>query len=391
MSQLDESCLRQPVTLNALYVAKFCGTAATPNAMFPRRTFVTILLGILIKTTQAARHRDHTRRYSARRPAAHDLGSSFLSFGSFSIDHKAAARSQDPHELQRQFCLTVQPEASDQAPNISRVPISFHDLTFSIFCYQQQDVVSNNILSSGSWESGTGIMLLDTLQKACEKHGVPKEDAIFLDIGANIGWYSLLFAAAGYPVISFEPMQANEQLFRRSICSNSDFQQRLTYHTDMLSNAPHKNCTMFSDADNFGDGTVSCDQHLQLASTYHVREAGIDMKTLDIVLADLHHPVFMMKMDVEGYEGHVLQGATKTILQAQVPYLMFEFSYAWVKRAGGHPDNLLKALIEAGYQCSFDAFHGATFDPLVYYADPAAQESDALPNIFCVHKKMLVE
>ena len=141
----------------------------------------------------------------------------------------------------------MQPEATGQAPNTSRVPINFHDLTFSIFCYQQHDIVSDNILSSGSWESGTGIMVLDTAATACSKLGVTKEDAIFLDFGANIGWYSLLFAATGHSVISFEPMQANERLFRRSICSNPDFQQRLTYHTDMLSNAPHKNCTMLSD------------------------------------------------------------------------------------------------------------------------------------------------
>lgn len=68
---------------------------------------------------------------------------------------------------------------------------------------------------------------------------------------------------------------------------------------------------------------------------------------------------------------------------------MFEFSYAWVKKAGGRRDELLELLVEAGYQFSVDAFHGPTFDPLVHYADPAAQESEGLPNIFCVHERML--
>lgn len=359
--------------------------------MFQRGVVAILTVAFLLNTARAARHRAHTPRHPARKPAAHAHSSSLLSFGSLSHEDRAASRPKSSYELQRQFCLTIQPEATDQASNVSRTPVSFHDLAFSIFCYQQQDAVSNSILHSGSWESGTSDMLLDTVQKACNRLSIPKEDAIFLDIGANIGWYSLLFAAAGYPVISFEPMQANEQLFRRSICSNSGFQQRLTYHTDMLSSAPYKNCTMMSGDDNFGDGIVSCDQNLHLETGYHVRETGMDMTTLDIVLADLHHPVFMVKMDVEGHEGHVLQGATKTILQAQVPYVMFEFSYAWVKRAGGHPDELLNNLVEAGYHFSFDAFHGATFDPLVYYADPAAQESDTLPNLFCVHEKMLLE
>ena len=359
--------------------------------MFQRGVVATLILAVLLNTTQAARHRAHSRSHPARRPAAHAHSSSLLSFGSLSHEDHAASRPNNPYELQREFCHTIKVEATDQNPNFSKTSISFYDLAFSMFCYQQQDAVSNSVLNSGSWESGTGVMLLDTVQKTCNKLGIPKEAAIFLDIGANIGWYSLLFAAAGYPVISFEPMQANEQLFRRSICSNSDFQQRLTYHTDMLSNAPHKNCTMISDDNNIGDGIVSCDQHLHLETGYHVRETGMYVTTLDIVLADLRRPVFMVKMDVEGHEGHVLSGATKTILQAQVPYLMFEFNYAWVKRAGGHPDKILNILVEAGYQFSFEAFHGAAFDPLVYYADPAAQESDALPNIFCVHERMLME
>ena len=44
---------------------------------------------------------------------------------------------------------------------------------------------------------------------------------------------------------------------------------------------------------------------------------------------------------------------------------MFEFNNRWVERAGGHPDELLRILVEFGYQFSFDAFHGATFDPLL--------------------------
>ena len=88
-------------------------------------------------------------------------------------------------------------------------------------------------------------MVLYMAAKACNKLSITKKDAIFQDIGANIGRYSLLFAATGHSVISLEPMQANERLFTRSICSNPDFQQRLTYHTDMLSDGPQQNCSMF--------------------------------------------------------------------------------------------------------------------------------------------------
>ena len=133
------------------------------------------------------------RYHSARKPAAHALSSTLLPFGSLSSENNA--RAKNAYEIQRQCCLTTQPAAAGQAPNFPRVPIRFHDLIFSIFCYQQHDIVSNNILSNGSWESGTGLRVLETIAKACNKLGVTKEAAIFLDIGANIGWYLLQLQA----------------------------------------------------------------------------------------------------------------------------------------------------------------------------------------------------
>ena len=353
--------------------------------MFQRAAILTSVLTVWLGTTHAARHIAYPRNSAGRKSAA--LALSSLPFSTAANEGTFAARPQDPSVVQREFCRTVQPR--DQAANTVEVPVTFHSLTFSIFCYKQQDIVSKEILKKGAWEARTSSMVLEVLEEACNTLDIPKENAVVLDIGANIGWYSLLLAAAGHSVISFEPLPANENLLRRSMCSNEDFQQRLTYHTDMLSDAPHNNCTIYSDDANVGDGTVTCEHPLHLSEGYSARETGLDMTTLDIVLADLHHPVFMVKMDVEGHEGHVLRGATKTILQAQVPYLMFEFNYAWVKQADGHPDELLQSLVEAGYQFSFQAFHGKTFDPLVYYADTAKQESRDLPNIFCVHKRML--
>lgn len=354
--------------------------------MLWRKPVAALVLTLLLSTVQAARHRAYSRQSSARKPA----GQILLPFNNASNGgNPAGASSSDPNSVQRQFCLTLQPDDTDEAPNRIMASVDFHSLKFSMYCYQQNDIVSESILTQGAWEASTSVMVLDTLEAACNKLDVPRDSAVFLDIGANIGWYSLLVAAAGYSAISFEPMQANEKLFRNSICSNPDFQERLTYYNDMLSDARHKNCTMSSDEQNLGDGIVSCDQDLHLASNYHVQETGIDMTTLDIVLADLHRPILMVKMDVEGYEGNVLRGATDIILQAKVPYLMFEFNFAWVKKAGGRPDDLLNSLVEAGYQFSFDAFHGALFDPLTVYANPVNQESGDLPLIYCVHERML--
>lgn len=39
-----------------------------------------------------------------------------------------------------------------------------------------------------------------------QEHGLAAEQAVFLDIGANMGWFGLNAAAAGYNVFAFEPI-----------------------------------------------------------------------------------------------------------------------------------------------------------------------------------------
>ena len=199
----------------------------------------------------------------------------------------------------------------------------------------------------------------------------------------------MLFAAAGHQVIAFEPMSANEQLLRRSLCFNAGFQDRVTYYTDILGDVSQNNCTIFSDNDNLGDGLVTCKDNFTLPDNYAVKQSGVAVTTIDDVLKGNTSNIIMVKIDVEGYEGHVFRGGGKTILEAHVPYLLFEFSYAWVQRNEGQPHALLARLVQEGYRCSFESFHGDPFNPLVFYAAPGAQTDNIIRNIFCAHASML--
>jgi hypothetical protein len=59
-------------------------------------------------------------------------------------------------------------------------------------------------------------------------HVMDSSDVVFVDVGANIGWHSIYAAAVGYTVLAFEPMLKNIGAVRRTLCENSELQQRLT-------------------------------------------------------------------------------------------------------------------------------------------------------------------
>lgn len=42
-----------------------------------------------------------------------------------------------------------------------------------------------------------------------QERGLSRDEIYFMDIGANVGWYSINMAVMGYNVIAFEPMTPN--------------------------------------------------------------------------------------------------------------------------------------------------------------------------------------
>lgn len=128
------------------------------------------------------------------------------------------------------------------------------------------------------------------------------------DVGANIGYYALLFAeAVGHAgrITCIEPEPDNLVELRRNVENN-----RLP-QTDVVPVAVGA-----------AAGTVS----LRAGINGSVTEDGsgevqVSLRTLDDLLADRR--VDFIKIDVEGYEGQVLDGATR-LLNDQRPTLFVE-------------------------------------------------------------------
>lgn len=62
--------------------------------------------------------------------------------------------------------------------------------------------------------------ILEAMDLVRGRWGVPKQDMYFLDIGANLGTFSLSIASAGYKAVAVEPMHTNEIALRASVCAN---------------------------------------------------------------------------------------------------------------------------------------------------------------------------
>ena len=95
---------------------------------------------------------------------------------------------------------------------IRLVDVNFNDQKYNMFVYDKDDIVSNSIIRRKTRKSRETNRLLNALKFYSNKTNIKNKDIYFVDIGGNIGWYSILLGRYGYNIISFEPSEINNYI-----------------------------------------------------------------------------------------------------------------------------------------------------------------------------------
>ncbi|GMH37959.1 hypothetical protein BSKO_05843 [Bryopsis sp. KO-2023] len=252
------------------------------------------------------------------------------------------------HAGMARYCECYSKEGKIDA-DFREVPARVGAVDFSMHVYRRADIVSNEIAARKTWELPTSNMFLAAMENEykalLEKNSTAqKSDITFLDIGANIGWYSILMAAYGYRVIAIEPMTKNLHALRASMCVN-DLQHLMeTHHTGLAEEK--RECAIVSHGTNTGDGIVVCDDSWKKLG-YVTREL-VHINRLDDLIPE-NEPIKLAKIDVEGYEDHVLGGGRRTLLFSGISKIMSEFSVEMMGNAESDPLHYLKMWGDGGY------------------------------------------
>eukprot|EP00554_Chaetoceros_debilis_P011242 CAMPEP_0194106108 /NCGR_PEP_ID=MMETSP0150-20130528/6197_1 /TAXON_ID=122233 /ORGANISM="Chaetoceros debilis, Strain MM31A-1" /LENGTH=354 /DNA_ID=CAMNT_0038794173 /DNA_START=182 /DNA_END=1246 /DNA_ORIENTATION=- len=229
---------------------------------------------------------------------------------------------------------------------------------FSMMVYRNNDIVSYSIVEKGGWEVSKVAEFNSYFTRYSEKHNITLSDLTFIDIGANVGWFSLNMAALGVNVLAFEPMQKNIDLIHKSLSLPdniaSGVSSRIKLHPHGLG-AKNQTCIIFSDDHNEGDGHVKCvgvekESDLKLPRNYSVR-GRIPVYRLDDVVDTAGMHIVAAKMDTEGYEDNVLEGGRKVLLglEGVQDAIITEFAPKWITEKGGDPTSAMKKIFEAGF------------------------------------------
>ena len=138
-----------------------------------------------------------------------------------------------------------------------------------------------------------------------------KDYNIFIDIGANIGTYSILFADKGLTGFAFEPVMSNYDALVTNIKLNK-IENKVTTYPFALGEKKRKAGFTFDPINTGASHLTENDSFLEEVANPEF--VDIDIIPFDDICNDLNikpdDKVFI-KIDVEGMEPHVLKGASK--------------------------------------------------------------------------------
>ena len=183
---------------------------------------------------------------------------------------------------------------------------------------------------------------------------------LFVDIGANIGSYSILAASCkDVKVEAFEPIPSTFSWLQKNIQVNSMSQVNLMN----IGLAEKKDTVYFSS----NLGTVN---HVLSDNEKNRSSIKVDVFPLDEVLKEKCPTI--IKIDVEGYESQVLDGAKNIINNPSLIAIIIELNGSG-RKYGKKDGDIHKLLINKG----FESFK---YDPLKYKLKHLNNEFNTIAN-----------
>lgn len=188
-----------------------------------------------------------------------------------------------------------------------------------------------------------------------------KKDDIILDIGANIGWYSLVLGSVTKStVLAFEPDKQNFMLLQDNISLNNcsgikAYNKAVSDHEGVLTLHLYKG---------YNTGRHSFIKQKNSVGTLEVPIIELDSFLETQGYGD--RPIKLLKIDIEGYEMTALHKAHKTL--ALTEWILTEFSPDLMEAAGQNPIDYINLLRQSGFQLqeiTETGLHQPDFDTIV--------------------------
>lgn len=224
-------------------------------------------------------------------------------------------------------------------------PICIHDP-------DRDEVISAEIQTSGSWEPNYLYVVGSVLKL--------NKDMVFLDLGCNIGVYTILASQLGHSAIALDPNKANLRLLAKSL-SMGGFSKKVTLLWNAISDV-RENVTLSDIIGNVGASFVVSGAKENVDSDHKAFSI-----TLDDLIEILRGKEVFIKMDVETYELRTLKGGLNFFKEVNVQYVLMEWLYHKQFDTG---KEIIAIMTKLGFYPHVNAHHNTKLEAKNYRSWP---------------------
>lgn len=245
--------------------------------------------------------------------------------------------------------------------NIMLFNISLNGTNFEMFIFKNNDYMSEQIQLKKYYEKDGTLNMLNALQYYADKHDYENDDIMIIDMGANIGWYTIFFGLFKYSVLAFEPYPANYYILKKNYCRNNrDFfgpestitivnhalytkETRCGYYQDIKSSIKDMVLCDFRKEDNFGIDYA----RMSLINSTRLK---------DFIPLINNKRITLLRLDLE-FEGEkAIKSGKELITLYHVPYVFIAFNKKMFNIYETKAEDFLKFFVNHGYQISLKGF-----------------------------------
>ncbi|SRR6266568_1573898 len=245
-----------------------------------------------------------------------------------------------------------------------------------IYIDKHDQTISQELILSGQWE---------TFESEIFSRFVRPGDVV-VDIGAHIGWYTLLAAklvGSKGKVYAFEPDPTNFALLSKNIKANG-------YSNVVLIKKAVSDSTgsahLFLNDENTGD-------HRIFDAADNRKSVTIESTTLDNYFKNSNHRIDLIKIDIQGSEMQALQGANHTINTNKNLKFITELQPGFIHLNGQKPQDYLALMRKHGFKIYQIDEQSKKLQPIISDAKLLAAypetEETAFTNLLCTRDSLV--
>ena len=266
---------------------------------------------------------------------------------------------------QNYFCDNIRYEFNKEIEEtISLFNVSLNGTNFELFLYKDLDYLSNIIRSKKFYDDVGTLHMLKALEYYKDKNNYKNEDLIIIDIGANIGWYTIFFGIHNYSVLSFEPYPENYYVLKKNYCRNikNIIEENTNNLTITLINRAiyptEATCGYYQDIKNSKKDLVICD--LRKEDNFNIDYMKMDLVNStnlgDFIPIINHKKIALLRLDLEFEGENAIKSGIKLITKYYIPYIFIEFNFLIFSIHMTTAQEFFQFFIDNGYKISLNGF-----------------------------------